>query len=889
MRAFSSVLILLFGLASTLAQVSAFNVVSAKDSGGGSLRQAMIRGGACAATSFSEKTLATVQVQPAVGLNKFDLFRQYLGVSSGADNSSAIYYQTLEQTMAKKAIIDAKNIGVTYFRVSATGFAPAAYNEPGDLDLYISNPAAYFTLFDRMLSDLNNNGIKIVPVFLWNATQFPSITGETLLTMLTNPNSKSYLLLQRYIADFISHYKDNPAIDFYELTNELNLLADLDVVSDCNNNNPYPKTCFPLSNFTTDQMITFTSRLAGYIKSLDPNHLISSGFSIPRLAAEHLRQQPGFSPQGPDFTLDSVAEFQKNLIDIHQGLDIVSIHFYNMPVESLGIRDSERFGIKGATNADLLEIVKGTTDTAGKLLYIGEFGDFEPFIREDRRSLFAQAVLAKIVELKIPFSSPWVWEYYQFATYLESNNANTIFSLEPGLTDVFIATIKNANKSLGNSVPPIESPDVTPPQVIITWPLENAPLRRNQFVNAVASDNNGSIARVEFRVDGVLKATSVDPPFHFILDPTQLSIASHKITATAFDPTGNSSKYSTNVSNQPDLSGPGVSLSGFSPTSGSAGTVVTIHGDNLTGAQLVLIGNIPASILSQTDTTITARVERGATGLVEVATLDGAASANGNFTLTQLLNISTRMEVLSGNSVLIGGFIIGGDTSKQVLLRALGPTLTQFGINGVLGDPTMELHDGSGALLASDDNWKDTQQAAINATGKAPPNDLESAILRTLEPGNYTAIVRGKNNTTGVALVDAYDLGEATDSTLTNISTRGFVDTGNNVMIGGFISGNGMVKVIVRALGPTLSGFGVPNVLADPTLELRDGQGTLLAANDNWADTQQAEIQASGFAPPNMLESAIVAVRPPGNSTAIVRGKNNTTGNALVEVYQIPY
>jgi hypothetical protein len=254
----------------------------------------------------------------------------------------------------------------------------------------------------------------------------------------------------------------------------------------------------------------------------------------------------------------------------------------------------------------------------------------------------------------------------------------------------------------------------------------------------------------------------------------------------------------------------------------------------------------------------------------------------------QLLNISTRMEVLTDNSVLIGGFIIGGSGNKEVLLRALGPTLTQFGVTGVLADPTLELHDGAGALITSNDNWKDTQQTEIQATGLAPPNNLESAILQTFTPGNYTAIVRGKNNTTGIGLVEAYDIDQAIGITLTNISTRGFVDTNQNVMIGGFISGNGIVRVIIRALGPTLSQFGVTNVLADPMLELHDGDGALLASNDNWADTQQAEIQASGFAPPNPGESAIIAVRPAANSTAIVRGKNGTTGNALVEVYILP-
>ena len=224
-----------------------------------------------------------------------------------------------------------------------------------------------------------------------------------------------------------------------------------------------------------------------------------------------------------------------------------------------------------------------------------------------------------------------------------------------------------------------------------------------------------------------------------------------------------------------------------------------------------------------------------------------------------------------------------------MLLRALGPTLAQFGITDPLQDPTIELHAGNGSLLLSNDNWKDTQQAAISATGKAPPDDKESAVLsNNLAAGNYTAIVRGKNNTTGVGLVEAYDLDESVPITLTNISIRGFVDTNQNVMIAGFISGNGIVKVIVRALGPTLSQFGVPNVLADPILEVHDGNGTLLASNDNWKDSQQAEIQASGFAPPNDNESAIIIERPPANTTAIVSGKNNTIGNALVDVYILP-
>jgi len=254
----------------------------------------------------------------------------------------------------------------------------------------------------------------------------------------------------------------------------------------------------------------------------------------------------------------------------------------------------------------------------------------------------------------------------------------------------------------------------------------------------------------------------------------------------------------------------------------------------------------------------------------------------------QLTNISTRLEVLSGNSVLIAGFIISGTDNKEVLLRSLGPTLTQFGVVGALADTTIELHNGAGAIIATNDNWKDTQQAAIMATGKAPPNGLESAILITLAPGSYTLVVRGKNGLTGVALAEVYDLDQTVDATLTNISTRGFVETGVNVMIGGLISSSGNIRILARTLGPTLSQFGVPNVLSDPTLELHDANGALIASNDNWRDTQQATIMSTGKAPPNDLESAIVIMKPAGSGTAIVRGKNNTTGNALLEVYTLP-
>ena len=223
-----------------------------------------------------------------------------------------------------------------------------------------------------------------------------------------------------------------------------------------------------------------------------------------------------------------------------------------------------------------------------------------------------------------------------------------------------------------------------------------------------------------------------------------------------------------------------------------------------------------------------------------------------------------------------------------------------------MANPTLELHDGTGALIASNDNWRTTIIGGIIATnqvrdiinsGYAPTDGRESVIVADLAPGNYTAIVRGVNNTTGVALVEVYDLSDDASSILGNISTRSFVQTGDNVMIGGFIvQGTGAKRVIIRAIGPELSQFGVPDPLANPRLELHNAAGALIGSNDDWQHTiiggvitqnQLADIQNSGHAPTDPSESAIIAELPPGNYTAIVRGVNDTTGVGLVEVYDL--
>ena len=261
-------------------------------------------------------------------------------------------------------------------------------------------------------------------------------------------------------------------------------------------------------------------------------------------------------------------------------------------------------------------------------------------------------------------------------------------------------------------------------------------------------------------------------------------------------------------------------------------------------------------------------------------------------------NISTRSFVQTDANVMIGGFIIEGTEPKTVIVRAIGPELTRFGVPNPLADPTLELHNGAGALIASNNNWQTTiiggiitsnQVSAIQNSGHAPTQPSESAIIATLPPGNYTAIVRGVSNTVGVALAEVYDLSTDTASILGNISTRSFVQTGANVMIGGFIvQGTQPKQVILRAIGPELTQHGVPNPLADPILDLHNNTGVLIGSNDNWMDAPNVqEIINSGHAPTDPRESAIITTLPPGNYTAIVRGVNNITGVALVEVYDL--
>jgi hypothetical protein len=264
-------------------------------------------------------------------------------------------------------------------------------------------------------------------------------------------------------------------------------------------------------------------------------------------------------------------------------------------------------------------------------------------------------------------------------------------------------------------------------------------------------------------------------------------------------------------------------------------------------------------------------------------------------------NIATRERVLNGENVLIGGFIVTGSEPKTVLIRGIGPS---SGVTGALNDPILELRDSSNQLIASNDNWKindqtgQSQQAEIEATTIPPTNEQESAILISLPAGTsaYTAILRDKKGDPGIGLVEVYDLSPTAGSQLANISTRGLVDVGQNVLIGGLIIGPASSQnatIVIRAIGPSLLQAGISNALADPTLELHNANGATLKTNDNWkiddqsSQSQETQIRATGLAPSNDLESALVASLGPDQYTVVVAGKNGGVGVGVVEVYNL--
>lgn len=279
-----------------------------------------------------------------------------------------------------------------------------------------------------------------------------------------------------------------------------------------------------------------------------------------------------------------------------------------------------------------------------------------------------------------------------------------------------------------------------------------------------------------------------------------------------------------------------------------------------------------------------------ASGHYAIAAAAARILAGGDVRNASLTNLSGRARVEPGDGSVIAGFVISGNRRKITVVRGLGPTLAAYGLSPTIINPFIRVFNAQGVEVGANDNWRSGQEAVIQGTGLAPAADLEATVVLELEPGAYTAVLSGTGGESGVGLVEVYDIDPATSTAVRpiNLSTRARVRAGQDVLIAGFvISGFRERRVILRGLGPSLAAAGVSDALADPDLTLYTSNGDVVASNDDWRSSQEAEIAASGLAPTQGKEAAIVRTLPPGSYTAIVRGKAGGTGTALVEVYDL--
>lgn len=465
---------------------------------------------------FARVTAVAVPALPTmppanIGANKFDLWLQYLGQASGGNGSAA--YRTVETAMARKAMADIRDAGSTFVRVSIPGWSVESITP------WRTDPGAYFARMDEMFADLRANNLKIVPVFVWFYPAFPAAASDTNTNFIKNPNAPSRALLKQYVRDFVTRYKNDPAIAFYELTNELNLAADLDMDTRCASSCPWST-----GNITTNDMIGFSSSIASYIRVLDPAHAISSGYSMPRPSAERLRANPEWVSGVADWTADSRDDFARHITETNQGLDIVSIHSYSP--------DFARFGSVPETLSTVMRYVT----QAGKKLYIGEYGETNAL------DAFRE-ITATVPRLGIQYASPWIWEFYHSNLYEHYNDQNaTELKIEPGYADDLITYIRTANAQLGIT----DTVDVSrPPRVVLTWPIDGMVVSDSQLVHAVASTGQGrAIARVVFLLDGASLASVSSAPYQFHLQRSRIATGTHVLVARAYDASGRSSDSS---------------------------------------------------------------------------------------------------------------------------------------------------------------------------------------------------------------------------------------------------------------------------------------------------------------------------------------------------------
>jgi len=430
-----------------------------------------------------------------LGANKFDLLMQYEGYTQYSDRSDA--FRRVTQAMARKSVFDAKDVGFAFLRVSVSGYGG---NDPQSsqrdmLRLWQSDPATYWRRVDEMFDDLDRADLRLVPTLLWHYVQFAALTGESTTDLMRNARSASRTLASKYIQDFITRYRARKTILFYELTNEFNLHADMDMHGRCVESHDAAQ-CVSIGNYTQDDLNSFAHDMVELIHQLDPSHQVSSGYALPPPWASHMAMHPQWTKSG-GFTKDSPEEFANNLASIHRDYDIVSAHVY--PHEN-----AVRFGRPPGSQADMIVDAAKVAHNLHKKLFVGEFGDAAgatPFMRNVKVLLDADTA---------DYAALWVWEFYQTSSFLTFDTDATVFNVEPGFRDDVIALLQRS--------PP--TPDTSPPmRVVLTWPVPCSHVDQSVQLSAVASEGDRAVSDVEFQADGASIGTVAKPPYRVTWDP----------------------------------------------------------------------------------------------------------------------------------------------------------------------------------------------------------------------------------------------------------------------------------------------------------------------------------------------------------------------------------
>lgn len=465
---------------------------------------------------------------PVLGVNKFDLALQYLGLASGGDGSPR--WQRLGRALARKALDDARYYNFAFLRISATGFAPSHPNDRNDLALWQSDPHRYWQVMDMLMDDVEKRHLQLVVTLNWQTMQFPLLAGETRADLIAKPNSRSFELAARYAREYIQRYRNRPGILFWELTNEMNLGADLDSKKRCETSdraqtNGDEKTyCQASGNYSTDDMIGYMRRMANIVRNNDPTRPISSGFSIQRANAAALRRAPEWQPaqRHPD----TEAEFIRQLQETHSPVDIVSAHIYGgHPQAQLG-----RFGDQGV---DLIDRFQKASAAAGKQLFIGEFGDTSMNENDDG---FNARVMNKLKEQRVSYAAPWILEYRHRLPSSAKKSEAASFTLDPENNMRTLTRMAKFN-------PPRRDNTVAPPRVVVVWPLECADTRAGDTVEITASADSAEQPRVEFWVNDKLVGQLDRPPYVWKVPTDEQGL--YEVTAKVFDNRGQRNEYRT--------------------------------------------------------------------------------------------------------------------------------------------------------------------------------------------------------------------------------------------------------------------------------------------------------------------------------------------------------